>query len=142
MEHCFGLARPVDGPAERGFAPTGRYSGHWGVDWGIPAGTDVRTAGPGTVSFAGTVAGNLTLTVDHGGGLRTSYSYMSTLAVERGDRVAESAIVGKSGSGHGSPALHFSVRVGPTYVDPLAVLGCRKAEPSKGLRLVAAREMR
>ena len=141
IEHCVGLARPVDGSVERGFAPTGRYSGHWGVDFAVPAGTAVRAAGPGTVSFAGVVAGNLTLTVDHGGGLRTSYSYLSSLMVRRGDRVAESTTLATSGPGHGSPALHFSVRIGPTYADPLTIIGCRPASPSKGLRLVPTREL-
>ena len=142
ISRCAGLARPVDGPVERTFAPTGRYSGHWGIDWSVPAGTDVRTAGPGIVTFVGTVVGNLTLTVDHGGGLRTSYSYLSTVAVARGDRVAESATLGTTGVGHGSPALHFSVRLGGVYVDPLATLGCRIAAPSKGLRLVPVRGIR
>jgi len=142
VELCVGLARPVEGPVERGFAPTGRYAGHWGIDWVVPAGTEVRAAGPGTVTFAGTVAGNRTLTLDHGGGLRTSYSYLSTATVERGDYVDESIILGTSGNGHGSPALHFSVRVGARYVDPLAIVGCRVTTPSRALRLVPAREAR
>jgi len=142
IEPCVGLARPVDGSVERGFAPTGRYSGHWGIDLGVPAGTDIQAAGPGAVSFAGTVAGNVTVTVDHGGGLRTSYSYLSAVAVERGDRVVESTILGTSGSSHGSPALHFSVRVGTTYVDPLQIVGCRITRPWRGLRLVPVRDSR
>jgi murein DD-endopeptidase MepM/ murein hydrolase activator NlpD len=139
-ELCAGLARPVEGPVQRVFAPTGRYSGHWGVDWGVPEGTKVRAAGAGRVVFAGRVVGNLTLTVDHGGGLRTSYSYLSEVMVRRGDHVGESTILGTSGGGHGSPALHFSARIGPTYVDPLEILGCRLAEPSRALRLVPVGE--
>jgi murein DD-endopeptidase MepM/ murein hydrolase activator NlpD len=139
---CAGLTPPVDGPALQAFAPTGRFSGHWGVDWGVPAGTDVRAAGPGRVTFAGFVAGNLTVTVDHGGGLRTSYSYLSTVVVERGEHVSESTSLGTSGAGHGSPLLHFSVRLGPTYVDPLRIVGCRLAGPAKALRLIPVRENR
>lgn len=140
-ELCVGLSRPVQGPVERGFAPIGRYSGHWGVDWGVPVGTAVRAAGPGTVSFAGTVADNLTVTIDHGGGLRTSYSYMAEVVVNRGDSVSDGTTLGLSGAGHGSPVLHFSIRLGNTYVDPLPIIGCHLATPSQALRLVPVREM-
>lgn len=137
---CVGLAVPVEGPVQQGFAPTGRYSGHWGVDIAVAAGTPVRAAGSGVVSFTGTVAGNLTLTVDHGGGLRTSYSYLSKVTARRGDHVTESTVVGQSGAGHGRAALHFSVRVGSRYVDPLRMVGCRPADLSSALRLVPVRD--
>ena len=138
-DSCVGLLQPVDGRMASAFAPIGRYAGHWGVDWVVPEGTAVRAAGVGTVSFAGSVAGNLTATVDHGGGLRTSYSYLATVAVKPGQPVAESTTLGTSGTGHGAPALHFSVRLGETYVDPMAVIGCRLSTPSRALRLVPAR---
>lgn len=140
-ELCVGLTRPVQGPVERVFAPAGRYSGHWGVDWAVAAGTPVRASGRGTVSFAGVVAGNLTVTVDHGGGLRTSYSYLAEVVVRRGDSVSDSTTLGSSGTGHGVAALHFSVRVGDTYLDPLPVIACRLATPSQALRLVPVREI-
>jgi murein DD-endopeptidase MepM/ murein hydrolase activator NlpD len=136
-----GLEKPVEGPLSAGFAPTGRFSGHWGVDWAVPEDTEIRSAGSGTVTFAGSVAGNQAVTVDHGGGLRTSYSYLAGLSVERGDQVAGSTILGTSGAAHGSAALHFSVRIGDTYLDPLAVVGCRWAAPSAALRLVPVREL-
>ena len=136
---CAGLAPPVDGSPVRGFAPEGRFSGHWGVDWGVPAGTSVAAAGPGTVSFTGVVAGNLTVTVDHGGGLRTSYSYLGSVLVEKGQRVEISTVIGTSGRAHGFPGLHFSVRVGNTYVDPLSIIGCRISYPARALRLIPVR---
>jgi murein DD-endopeptidase MepM/ murein hydrolase activator NlpD len=139
-DSCAGLLQPVDGPVAATFAPRGRYAGHWGVDWLVPEGTGVRPAGAGIVSFVGSVAGNLTTTVDHGGGLRTSYSYLGSVAVTRGQLVTESTRLGTSGIGHNVPALHFSVRLGDTYVDPLATMGCRLSTPSRALRLVPARE--
>ena len=93
-DSCVGLLQPVDGRMASAFAPIGRYAGHWGVDWVVPEGTAVRAAGVGTVSFAGSVAGNLTATVDHGGGLRTSYSYLATVAVKPGQLVTESTTLG------------------------------------------------
>ena len=139
-ESCAGLTWPLDGPVARSFAPAGRYAGHWGVDWAVSEGSELRAAGPGTVSFAGTVVDNVTVTVDHGGGLRSSYSYLATVAVKPGQEVTESTTLGTSGIAHGVPALHFSVRLGATYLDPLSVLGCRLSSPSRALRLVPVRE--
>ena len=141
-ETCAGLAKPVEGRLVQGFAPTGRFSGHWGVDWEVPPGSRVRASGPGTVTFAGSVVGNQVVTVAHGGGLRTSYSYLATLLVRRGDRVTGSTILGTSGMAHGSPSVHFSVRVGDTYLDPFSVLECRWSSPSEALRLVPVRLLR
>jgi murein DD-endopeptidase MepM/ murein hydrolase activator NlpD len=112
------------------------------VDWATPVGTEIRSAGAGVVTFAGTVASNRTVTIHHGGGLRTSYSYLSSLRVEQGDRVGPTTVLGSSGDGHGTSVLHFSVRIGDTYVDPLLFLNCTKKDPSRALRLVAARETR
>ncbi len=142
VELCDGLGPPVEGPVVQAFAPTGRYSGHWGVDIGVPTGTDVKAAGTGAVAFVGTVAGNLTVTVSHGGGLRSSYSYLSAVTVQRGDSVIGSTTLGRSGIDHGMPALHFSVRVGSSYVDPLQVMECRLGDPSMALRLVPVPDAR
>ena len=108
-EICVGLAAPVDGPVVAGFAPIGRWAGHWGVDFGADPGTPVRAAGAGVVSFDGTVAGNRTVTIDHGGGLKTSYSYLETASAGPG-RVMAGSVIARSGRAHGSEALHFSVR--------------------------------
>jgi murein DD-endopeptidase MepM/ murein hydrolase activator NlpD len=136
---CWGLQPPVDGPIVRAFDPTGRFSGHWGIDWELPVGHDIRPAGPGVVSFAGTVVSNRTVTVNHGGGLRTSYSYLDAIHVEQGDRVDLSTVLGTGGKAHGAPALHFSVRTGETYVDPQIFFECGAKSPSAALRLVPAR---
>ncbi len=107
---CLGLSYPVQGPIVSGFAPVGRYAGHWGVDFSAPAGTQVTASASGRVSFSGNVVGNSTVTVEHGGGLRTSYSYLATRIVFAGQHVGRGAVVGTAGTSHGG--LHFSVRVG------------------------------
>src|SRR5262249_13015098 len=68
--------RPVDGPVVRPFEePSSAYGpGHRGADLAAPPGTPVHAANDGVVTFAGTVAGTLHVTVAHAGGLRTSYS--------------------------------------------------------------------
>jgi murein DD-endopeptidase MepM/ murein hydrolase activator NlpD len=131
---CVGMQLPVDGPVIAGFAPVGRYAGHWGIDVAAPPGTTVRAAAPGRVTFAGTVAGRRSVTVDHGGGIRTSVSYLARVDVPVGSVVAAGDPLGKSGSAHGHDAVHFSVRVDGDYVDPAVWLVCLHS-PYRGLRL-------
>ena len=121
---CTGLVAPVAGPVLRSFAPIGSYAGHWGVDLGASPGSPVGSAGTGVVSFAGTVVDLLTVTVDHGGGLRTSYSYLGSVAVGVGAPVSPHTVIGTSGVDNGIEAVHFSVRVGADYLDPEPWLRC------------------
>lgn len=132
---CAGLDRPVPGAVVRGYQPVGSYAGHWGVDLEAIPGTAVHPAASGVVTFAGSVAGMLTVTVAHGGGLRTSYSYLSETQVARGDRVIRSTVVGRSGIDHEVAAVHFSVRIADRYQDPAAWLGCHDS-PGPALRLI------
>ena len=121
------LAPPVDGVIERYFEPpAGTYGpGHRGIDYDVQAGTPVRAAGSGRVSWAGSVAGNLTMTVDHGDGLETTYSILSRIDVIEGSRVSEGEFIGLVGSSHKGNAgdLHFGVKFEDEYVDPLDHLG-------------------
>ena len=118
--------RPVDGAVVRPFVePVARYgAGHRGVDFAAAAGTAVRAASSGTVVFAGSVAGTLHVVVLHAGGLRTSYAFLSRVDVRRGDAVAIGAVVGVAGGaapGHQTGVLHFGLRVGDRYVDPMVL---------------------
>jgi murein DD-endopeptidase MepM/ murein hydrolase activator NlpD len=131
----FGL--PADGPVVRDFAPVGSYGGHWGVDVSVSAGSPVRAAADGIVTFSGQVAGRSTVTVSLGGLVRTSYSYLSDRSVAEGQRVGRGGIVGLSGWDHGLEAIHFSLRVGDRYLDPLQA-GCGVLSPGHGVRLAAA----
>lgn len=120
------------------FAPGPAYRGHWGVDFAVDDGTMVRAVSAGTVTFAGTVVDNLAVTVDHGGSVRTSYSFLSQIFVVAGTRVEAGDRLGRSGMAHGQPGLHFSLRVGSDYRDPLALLRC-PAVPHPALRLLGRR---
>lgn len=132
---CVRLDRPVPGPIVRSYQPAGSYAGHWGVDLEATPGTVVHPASGGVVTFSGSVAGMLTVTVAHGGGLRTSYSYLGETLVSGGDRVTRASVVGRSGMDHEQAAVHFSVRVGDQYQDPAPWLACHNS-PSAGLRLI------
>jgi len=133
---CIGLGTPVDGDIVQPFAPIGRYAGHWGIDLATPAGSPATAAGSGFVTFSGLVAGNSTVSIDHGGGLKTSYSFLAGRQLARGAWVPSGARVGTTGEHDEVDALHFSVRIDGVYVDPGAFLGCQAAPPGPGLRLV------
>jgi murein DD-endopeptidase MepM/ murein hydrolase activator NlpD len=120
-------AWPVVGPVIRGFDPpsTAFGAGHRGIDIAAPSGTPVLAPSPGVVAFAGAVAGHLFVTVDHGGGLSSTYSWVSAILVRKGDTVARGSAVALTGTGHPGvekPHLHFGVRQDGAYVDPLAFL--------------------
>lgn len=132
---CVGFEPPVRGPIVEAFAPEGRYEGHWGVDFAADPGTDVRAAGSGVVSFAGEVVGVRSVTVDHGGGVRSTVSWLDDVAVRVGQQVDEGQVLGTFGGGHAG-GLHFSVRIDGTYVDPGPLLGCIAGGYSHALRLV------
>lgn len=133
---CVGLDQPSDGVITNRFEPGPGYEGHWGIDYSDDSDGYARAAAGGQVSFAGNVAGNLVVSVDHGGGLVTSYSYLGRHMVTRGHRVVRGTVVGQLGQGSLHDGLHFSVRIMGTYTDPEQILGCQPRSPSVGLRLV------
>lgn len=119
---------PVVGPVIRGFDPPDSPfgSGHRGIDIAAPVGTAVRAAAAGTVEFAGPVGGRLFVTLNHGAGLESTYSFLDSIDVRRGDVVSQGQTIARSGTGHASEVvthLHFGVKLADAYVDPLEYLG-------------------
>ena len=114
------VVTPFDPPD----APYG--AGHRGVDLAAAPSSVVRSAGPGTVLFAGVVAGRGVVSVAHPGGLRTTYEPV-TATVRVGDTVVRGDLLGVLAAGHpgcAAPAcLHWGLRRGALYLDPLALLG-------------------
>lgn len=117
----------LPGPVVRSFEPIEPYGGHWGVDVAVPAGSVVRSPIGGVVTFAGTVAGTATVTV-RSGVVRVSLSYLDEIVVQPGTAVLPGDPVGRSGFHDGHPAIHLSVRVGATYIDPEGLASCRSLE--------------
>lgn len=101
-------------------------AGHRGVDLGAAEGAPVRAAGAGVVVHAGPLAGRGVVSILHTGGLRTTYEPV-TAAVRPGDLVAAGDPIGSVEAGHpGCPqtvCLHWGLRRGDVYLDPLALLG-------------------
>ena len=103
--------------------------GHRGVDLAGTPGQPVYSGGAGIVVFAGLLAGRPVVSVEHSGGLRTSYEPVEA-AVHPGRRVDAGTPLGRLVAGHpGCPAaacLHWGAMWGPSaradYVDPLGLL--------------------
>lgn len=118
---------PVTGPVIRGFDPPASPfgSGHRGIDIAAVAGSVAVAPADGRVAFAGPVGGRLFLTIDHGAGLESTYSWVAALLVRRGDLVAQGEPVVRTGLGHTGDLvanLHLGVKLDDEYVDPLDYL--------------------
>ena len=103
-----------------------RYAaGHRGVDLAGSPGAPVLAAGDGVVAFAGMVAGRSVVSVDHPGGLRTTYEPVDP-SVGAGQAVARGSPLGTLLAGHSgcsaAACLHWGLRRGEDYLAPLALL--------------------
>lgn len=101
--------------------------------WRLHSGTDLQAGGcngpiwaaqTGVVSFRGfDRAGNGTITIDHGGGVQTSYLHMydSGMLVDVGDQVSAGQQIARTGSSGKSTGchLHFMVIVNGSPIDPV-----------------------
>ncbi len=124
---CHGLVVPPTSSVVRPYAPVGRWAGHWGVDVSSEVGDAVTPIGSGTVVFSGVVVRNRTVTVDHGGGIVTSYSYLARFDVARGVEVGPSTRLGLSSVHGGVPAYHLSLRIHGSYADPDSLVRCLRS---------------
>jgi murein DD-endopeptidase MepM/ murein hydrolase activator NlpD len=112
----------------RGFDPPDDPwgAGHRGVDLLGSPGQPVRSALPGTVTWAGVLAGRGVVVVDHGP-TRTTYEPVDA-TVSVGDRVAAGDRIGRLGpvGSHCLPrsCLHWGwIQGADTYLDPLRLVG-------------------
>ncbi|GAB2708888.1 peptidoglycan DD-metalloendopeptidase family protein [Nocardia thraciensis] len=141
------LLLPVVLPApDAGAAPAGRFDwplqprppvlrrfdkppqdwlpGHRGVDLGGAAGQVVLAAGDGVVVFAGEVADKPVVSLDHAGGLRTTYEPVLA-SVPLGRKVIRGDPIGTLEFGHAgctTPCLHWGARRARDYIDPLGLI--------------------
>lgn len=104
-------------------SPTeGASTNHKGVDIGAASGSDILAAASGTVTIStySVSAGNYIM-IDHGGGVSTVYMHCSSRLVSVGDEVEQGQVIAKVGStGYSTgPHLHFGIRSGGDYVNPL-----------------------
>ncbi len=105
------------------FHPILNYFGsHNGVDYGTPTGTPVWAVADGSVVRAGwdNGGGNM-VCVKHVLSLETCYLHLSKILVKVGERISQKKVLGESGSTGLStgPHLHFALKRGGTFVNPL-----------------------
>ena len=115
-------------------------AGHRGADLAAAPGHRGPRRGAGRSSFAGDVAGTLHVVVAHADGLRTSYSFLARrLGARRPDRRTRGSPRARRrhpGDEHDAGVLHFGLRVGDRYVDPMALF--RPRDLTELVRLVPA----
>jgi len=107
--------------------------GHRGIDITAAAGSPVNAAAAGVVSFVGYTpaeGGGQTITIDHAGGLRSTYLHVSEPSVIVGQSLSAGDPIGISGDGR----LHFGIKIPnggqDTYFNPLDLLPPMPATPS------------
>lgn len=107
-------------PPERRWLP-----GHLGADLAAEPGQEVLAAGGGRVHFSGRVAGVPVVSVSHGD-LRTTYLPVDS-DLARGDPVSAGDVLGVLAASplhcRDRPCLHWGLRRGSGYLDPLSLLG-------------------
>jgi murein DD-endopeptidase MepM/ murein hydrolase activator NlpD len=122
------VTRPFDAP------PSTYGPGHRGVDLAGVPGEPVRAAGYGVVVFAGMVAGRPVVSIDHPGGLRTTYEPV-TPSVGAGQPVARGSPIGTLAAGHArcpvAACLHWGLRRGAARSAGTAPAGAGAAAPPR-----------
>jgi murein DD-endopeptidase MepM/ murein hydrolase activator NlpD len=121
-----GTRPPVLRAWEPPATPYGR--GHRGIDLAAAPGTPVRAVAAGRVSFAGRVAGKGVVSVELPGTgdppLRTTYEPVRA-SVKKGQEVAAGDPLGTlepTGSHCTTTCVHWGLRRGDTYLNPLSLL--------------------
>ena len=119
---------PVDGPrevTEPFLAPAHEYGpGHRGVDITAAAGTTVRAPAPGVVAFRGVVVDRPLITIDHGGGLVSTFEPVESeltagTVLEAGTTIGTVATGGHADAG----TMHIGVRLNGDYINPMLMFG-------------------
>lgn len=108
------FAAPVQGAIIRGYAP----GSNEGVDFGVPAGTDVRAADAGVVAaVTADTSGGSIVVIRHSDGLLTVYTQMDNVTVSKDANIGRGQVIGKVRAADPS-FLHFEVRRGLQSLDP------------------------
>lgn len=94
---------------------------HYGNDYGVPTGTDVKACGEGKVVLAESrISTGYSVVIEHLPGLYSLYYHMSELKVKEGDMVKQGELIGKSGATGlaTGPHLHWEIRLNGSAVCP------------------------
>jgi murein DD-endopeptidase MepM/ murein hydrolase activator NlpD len=118
---------PLLGPITQRFGESlTQYGYHYGIDIDGDTGDPVRAARRGRVTVAGSYdqCGGLEIHIDHGNGIASWYRHLSRIHVAEGAVVEVGTIIGRVGNTGCSLGshLHFAIRKGSRFVDPLDYL--------------------
>ena len=127
---------PITGNISKGYSDTAlQYSAtygdmrlHTGVDILCETGSNIKSAGSGTVkSVVDDANYGRIITIEHSGGITVKYCGMGSVNVKEDDKVAAGDIIGTSGDipceCADNPHIHIEVTVNGNSSSPLAVLG-------------------
>ncbi len=119
------IAPPLTNPLTGFFGPReDRF--HTGVDYAATAGTPVRAAAAGRVTYAGwhPAGWGFLVSIAHGHGVRSMSAHLSRIDVKVGQTVRVGQVIGAVGSSGNStgPHLHFELRRRGAALDPLTAL--------------------
>jgi len=98
---------------------------HWGIDIAAPTGTPVKAPAGGIVTLTHDMYfSGLTIFLDHGHGLISSFLHLSEISVEEGQRIEQGELIGKVGAtGRATgPHLDWRISLGDTRIDPALLL--------------------
>jgi murein DD-endopeptidase MepM/ murein hydrolase activator NlpD len=134
-EH-FWFERPV-GPQDNphldqtytyGSTMGGNFQQHQGVEFNVPAGTEIRAGGPGSVAFAGEAeAGALTVVIRHdeqldGEFLWSTYYHNVQLEVSEGDSVGAGDVIALAGNTGRATNDHLHLEIHVTPEDDVSLV--------------------
>jgi murein DD-endopeptidase MepM/ murein hydrolase activator NlpD len=133
-----GMTQPVPGPITSNYGlrmhPILGYARmHRGIDMRASYGTPILAVADGSVARAGWAGGyGRQVRLNHAGGLSTSYSHMSRIAVQPGAHVRQGQVIGYIGTSGLStgPHLHFETYRNGATINPRSVRFVGRAQLS------------
>lgn len=117
-------------PVKGGYMSAGLYgyAGHTGMDIAAPAGTEIRAAKDGQVTYATNYSiwpYGKRVDISHGDGVMTRYAHCSAVFVTAGQYVRQGdliALVGRTGNATGNH-LHFEIKINGVIMNPANFIG-------------------
>lgn len=102
---------------------TGKTSAnlHYGIDYAVPAGTDIHACGDGKVMLAeNRISTGWSVVIEHAPGVYSLYYHMNSLNVKEGENVRQGEKIGVSGATGlaTGPHLHWEIRMNMEAVSP------------------------